>query len=193
MARQGETRDRIVAAADALFYEQGVGASSFADIAAKVGLSRGNFYHHFQTKDAILDAVIDLRLFRTREMLARWQHEGETPRDRIVLFVQILITNRAKIMAFGCPVGTLSTELAKLDHLAAPRAAEIFTLFLDWLDAQFQAAGVAPDRARALAHHAMMRAQGIATLAAAFKDETQLRQDVDEFTGWLDEILRTAA
>ncbi|MBW6418637.1 TetR/AcrR family transcriptional regulator [Celeribacter sp. PS-C1] len=189
MARHGDTRQKIVEAADTLFYEQGVGASSFADIAGAVGLSRGNFYHHFQSKDAILEAVIERRLTRTREMLAQWQRDGGTPRDRIVSFVQMLIANRAKIMAFGCPVGTLSTELAKLDHIAAPRAAEVFTLFLDWLEAQFQAAGFVPDRARALAHHAMMLAQGIATLAAAFKDETQLRQDVDDFTGWLDETL----
>lgn len=54
------TRHQIVEAADRLFYERGFEATSFADIAAVVGLSRGNFYYHFRTKDEILEAVIAL-------------------------------------------------------------------------------------------------------------------------------------
>lgn len=59
------TRDAIVAAADALFYQQRVASTSFADIAAQVNISRGNFYHHFRSKDEILDAVFALRTART--------------------------------------------------------------------------------------------------------------------------------
>ena len=47
------TRRQIVDVADRLFYEHGFEASSFADIARDVGLSRGNFYYHFKTKDEI--------------------------------------------------------------------------------------------------------------------------------------------
>lgn len=43
------------------FYESGFEATSFAEIAKAVGISRGNFYHHFKTKDDILDAVIARR------------------------------------------------------------------------------------------------------------------------------------
>ena len=42
------TRELIVEKADTLFYEGGFEATSFADIAAAVGISRGNFYHHFK-------------------------------------------------------------------------------------------------------------------------------------------------
>lgn len=44
------TRQQIVEAADGLFYERGFEATSFADIAGIVGLSRGNFYYHFKTR-----------------------------------------------------------------------------------------------------------------------------------------------
>ncbi|HEY7886322.1 MAG TPA: helix-turn-helix domain-containing protein, partial [Cellvibrionaceae bacterium] len=54
--------EKIVAAADRLFYERGFDATSFADIAEAVQISRGNFYYHFKTKDDILDAVIARRL-----------------------------------------------------------------------------------------------------------------------------------
>ena len=63
------TRERIVDAADRLFYERGYEPTSFADIANAVEISRGNFYHHFKSKDDILHAVIELRLEKTRGML----------------------------------------------------------------------------------------------------------------------------
>src|SRR5947209_12739754 len=112
------TRDHIVEAADQLFYRHGYEHTSFSDIADVVQISRGNFYFHFKTKDEILDAVIDRRLADTRTMLERWEIEGKAPADRIRSFIQILIANRADIKRYGCPVGTLCTELAKLGHAA---------------------------------------------------------------------------
>lgn len=179
-----DTKEQIVAAADRLFYERGYEATAFADIAGAIGISRGNFYYHFKTKDEILDAVIALRLERTRAMLAGWEALSATPLDRIGSFVGILISNRAKIMRHGCPVGTLCDELAKLEHGAHPRAADIFALFRDWLAAQFVAMGRAAE-AEALALHVLMRSQGVATLAAAFRDEAFIDREVEAMQAWL--------
>ena len=178
------TRERIVQEADVLFYEGGFEATSFAEIASAVGISRGNFYHHFKTKDAILDAVIDRRMDATRAMLDGWQTQCSGPRERILSFIQILITNRAKIMAFGCPVGTLSSELTKLDHVAQGRAAEILGLFRDWLTGQFRALG-AGDRAESLALHLLAWSQGVAVMATAFHDESFIRNEVAGIELWL--------
>lgn len=178
------TRELIVEKADSLFYEGGYEATSFAQIAAAVGISRGNFYHHFKTKDDILDAVIARRMERTRAMLDGWQAESDRPRERILSFIHMLIANRAKIMAFGCPVGTLSSELAKLDHVAQDRAAEIFGLFRDWLAGQFRVLG-ADDRAETLALHLLAWSQGVAVMATAFRDETFIRSEVAEIEHWL--------
>src|SRR5262245_19468277 len=104
------TRDQIVRAADRLFYQQGYDHTSFAHIADDVQISRGNFYHHFKSKDEILDAVIAHRIERTAEMLAQWEAQGTAPLDRLRAFVHILIANRTKIKRYGCPVGTLCTE-----------------------------------------------------------------------------------
>ncbi|MBK0399241.1 TetR/AcrR family transcriptional regulator [Limibaculum sp. M0105] len=181
------TREQIVAQADALFYARGFEATSFSDIATAVGISRGNFYYHFRTKDEILEAVIARRIAATDAMLAGWEAEGADPAARIRCFIRILIANRAKIMLHGCPVGTLVTELAKLDHLALEGAARIFTLFRDWLARQFEAMG-RPEDADALAMHVLARSQGVATLASAFHDESFIRDEVDRLCQWLDRI-----
>jgi AcrR family transcriptional regulator len=178
------TREYIVEAADRLFYRQGYEHTSFSDIAEAVQISRGNFYYHFKTKDEILDAVINRRLASTRKMLDRWEIEGEHPADRIKSFIDILIANRADIKRYGCPVGTLCTELAKLNHAAQPGANELFTLFRTWLRRQFTLLGREAD-ADALAMHLLARSQGVATLASAFHDERFIRQEVERMYDWL--------
>jgi len=180
----GPTRDHIIEAADTLFYEKGYEHTAFSDIAQAVGISRGNFYYHFRTKDAILAAVIDRRLAQTAAMLARWETESPDPAGRIRRFIDILLANRAAIMRHGCPVGTLCQELAKLDHAARPDAARLFTLFRNWLARQFAEAGRAGE-ADALALHLLARSQGVAALANAFHDEAFIRAEAALMEAWL--------
>ena len=178
------TRGRIIAAADQLIYRQGYGATSFADIADEVQISRGNFYYHFRTKDEILAAVIDQRLAATRQMLADWQAEGAGPAGRIARYIDILIANRALIKHYGCPVGRLSSELARSHHVLAPDARALFALFRGWLRKQFAELGHKPD-ADALAMHLIARSQGIATLASVYGNEQFIRREVALLHDWL--------
>ncbi len=182
--RSMTTRDHIIDAADQLFYRQGYEHTSFSDIADAVQISRGNFYYYFEAKDKILDAVIGLRLANTRKMLDRWEAEGKNPEDRIRGFIHILIANRAKIKQYGCPVGTLCTELAKLNHASQAEAKMLFTLFRTWLRKQFTLLGHETD-ADALAMHLLARSQGVTTLATAFHDEKFIRREVAQMCDWL--------
>lgn len=182
------TRDYIVEAADQLFYRQGYQHTSFTDIADAVKISRGNFYHHFKTKDDILAAVIDYRQQGTQAMLAQWTAASETPQARIHAFIYMLTANRTQIMLSGCPVGTLCAELAKLEHPAQAQANALFSLFRGWLREQFHALGRQAD-ADDLAMHALMRSQGIATLAHAFKDDRFVEREVSQFFDWLEHCL----
>lgn len=178
------TREHILQAADQLFYERGFESTSFTNIADTVGISRGNFYHHFKSKDDILEAVIALRTERTQAMLDHWEAQGGTPEERIRCFIHILIANRTKIMAHGCPIGTLSSELAKLDHSLLAQATSLFTLFRAWLARQFVALGRKKD-ADTLAMHLLARSQGVATLANAFHDKAFVQSEVDQMNQWL--------
>ena len=186
------TRDHIVEAADQLFYQQGYANTSFADIADAVQISRGNFYYHFKSKDEILDAVINLRLAKTQKMLEQWEVGEKQPADRIRSFIHILIMNQTKIQNYGCPVGTLCTELSKLEHNSLPEANKLFTLFRTWLGKQFKQLGRKTD-ADKLAMHLLARSQGIATLASAFHDEKFIQQEVRQLNGWLDSLMESTA
>ncbi len=180
------TRQCIVESADQLFYEQGFEHTSFSQIAVAVGISRGNFYYHFKTKDEILNAVIEQRLASTSMMLDDWEARSNTPADRIRSFINILVVNRARIKRYGCPVGTLCGELVKLNHAARGEANKLFTLFRTWLRQQFEQLGRTED-ADELAMHLLAQSQGIATLASAFHDEKFLRQEAKRLNRWLDD------
>jgi TetR/AcrR family transcriptional regulator, transcriptional repressor for nem operon len=187
-----KTRDKIVDVADRLFYEQGFEFTSFAHIAQEVGVSRGNFYHHFKTKDDILDAVIKKR-FEDREIiLSEWESIGETPKERILLYIKILIFNKDKIMKYGCPVGTLCSELSKLNHPMQDEASTIMTLFRQWLRTQFEQAGAPLDKCDFQALHVLAWSQGVATLASTFKDLDFVKREISDISLWVEKTLNTS-
>ncbi len=182
---RNKTRTKIIDAADQLFYEHGYEGTSFADIADAVQISRGNFYYHFKSKDQILDAVISKRLADREAMLKSWEGDGKSPKQCICDFIDILTVNRAQIKRHGCPIGTLTSELAKLDHPAQADAKKLFALFRIWLRHQFQALGRKKD-ADVLAMHLLARSQGVATLYNAFKDDGFVKQEIARMYEWLD-------
>jgi len=49
----------LIAAAEELFREKGCEETSVSDIVRKVGVAQGTFYYYFESKDDILDAVLD--------------------------------------------------------------------------------------------------------------------------------------
>jgi AcrR family transcriptional regulator len=186
------TRQQIVEAADRLFYQQGYERTSFAHIADAVQISRGNFYHHFKSKDQILNAVIGARLADTQNLLDQWEAEATEPADRIRKFIRTLIVNNADIQRYGCPVGTLATELAKLNHPLQGEAQLLFALVRAWLRKQFALLGRKSD-ADVLAMHLLARRQGVATLATAFQDEKFIQHEVKQMCDWLVSCIDSAA
>lgn len=185
--KASDTREKIVAAADRLIYERGFDFTSFADIASVVGISRGNFYYHFKTKDEILEAVIERRIRDRSEMLGGWVEAGHSPKQCVANFIRILLMNNQKIRSYGCPVGTLFLELSKLGHPGESGARDLFDLFRVWLARRFKEMGRKED-ADALAMHILARSQGAATLANAYPDELFLEQEVQQMLAWLDAV-----
>ena len=59
MERGRATRDRLVEAGRELFGQRGYDATSIEAILDSAGVKRGALYHHFDTKSALFDAVLD--------------------------------------------------------------------------------------------------------------------------------------
>ena len=58
--RRGErTRSRILQAAEDCFAQRGYDAASVAEICRSAGVSKGAFYHHFPSKQALFLELLD--------------------------------------------------------------------------------------------------------------------------------------
>ena len=61
------TRDQLVTEATRLFAERGFDATSVEAVLDAAGVSRGSLYHHFKSKDALFEAVLDAAEVRIGE------------------------------------------------------------------------------------------------------------------------------
>ncbi|HHH42673.1 MAG TPA: TetR/AcrR family transcriptional regulator [Gammaproteobacteria bacterium] len=183
----GQTREHIIEAAKLLFYRRGYARTSFSDIVEHTGIQRGNIYHYFKTKDAILDAVIEQRAREYRATLSAWDKALPDPRDRLRRFVHMVVSNREDLTRYGCPIGSLNTELGKEEYRHRESARRLFDLFRDWLTAQFASLGD-PGQARARALHLLGRAEGISLMGHVYNDPDLIAAEMDLIGQWIDTL-----
>lgn len=129
-----DTRQRIVEAAQRLFHEQGFAATGVATILREANARSGSLYHYFESKEALLQAVLDQYLDLLGPIVTDpIEQTSDNPIERIFLlfdfYRQALISTD---FAYGCPLGNLALELGgaestvtrKIDaNLAAWRSA----------------------------------------------------------------------
>jgi AcrR family transcriptional regulator len=63
-----ERKNEILDVAEQLFAEKGFDNASTNDIIKRIGIARGTLYHHFGSKEEILDALVERM---TRDAIAR--------------------------------------------------------------------------------------------------------------------------
>jgi len=118
------TRERIVQAADALFYGEGIRSTSLDAIAAKAGVTKRTLYYHFPSKDDLIAAYLAARDEPTFARQAAWLDEtkGNLPEQVIGLFenlARVMTTPRWK----GCGFIRAAAELAGTASAAFTAAA----------------------------------------------------------------------
>jgi TetR/AcrR family transcriptional repressor of nem operon len=122
------TRDRLIESARYLFWERGFAGTSMADLLAHAGVNSGSFYHFFESKEALLRAVLDGYLHGLRPMVVDPAFaKTEEPVGRIFA---ILEGYRGRILQtecrYGCPLGRLALEIDPENRPAHKLIAENF-------------------------------------------------------------------
>lgn len=184
MGTKGEgNRQRIIDAADNLFYMRGYNQTSFQDISDATGIPRGNFYYYFKTKDEILEAVVNSRIADITAMLIQCETETRDPRERLLMFSNMLDYKRDDVIEAGCPIGSLSSELAKDSTELHGLSRKAFTLLRNWIKQQFETLGVA--NADDLAMDLLAKMQGATIMACAFKDTDFIERSHRDIKNWI--------
>ncbi|MES9906548.1 MAG: TetR/AcrR family transcriptional regulator [Sedimenticola sp.] len=184
-----QTRQRIVDAANQLFYQKGYNRTSFTDVVEAAGVPRGNIYYYFKTKDEMLLAVISHRLEVITTMLVEWEKNIPRPLRRLERFVQIMYDSTPALLRSGCPMGSLNIELAKDQPELKAESKKLFDLFQQWLVRQFSAIGY-PAEATELSLQLLSRGQGAIVVAQVYQDPGFLERSTKEINRWLVELER---
>ncbi|MBL4711454.1 MAG: TetR/AcrR family transcriptional regulator [Gammaproteobacteria bacterium] len=186
MGTKGDgNRQRIIVAADNLFYRRGYNKTSFQDISDATGIPRGNFYYYFKTKDEILNAVVDTRVEELSTMLKSCEIQTDDARERLLLFSNMLERNRDDVIESGCPIGSLCTELAKDAPVLHDKSQQTFLLLRDWIKRQFEILAITD--ADNLAMDLLAKIQGAAVMSCVFNDSDYVNRSHIEIKRWINE------
>jgi TetR/AcrR family transcriptional repressor of nem operon len=128
------TRDRLIESARYLFWERGFAGTSMAELLAHAEVNSGSFYHFFDSKEALLRAVLEEYLEFLRPVVVEPAFASSAdPEQRIFA---ILAGYRGRILAtdskYGCPLGRLALEI---DPENTPAHALIAQNFQGWIGA----------------------------------------------------------
>ena len=128
MTKAPGTRDRLIQSARYLFWERGFAGTSMSDLLAHAQVNSGSFYHFFESKEALLRAVLEqyLEALRPQVVDPAFQKTAE-PVERIFA---ILAGYRERILQtgcqYGCPLGRLALEIDPENRPAHKLIAENF-------------------------------------------------------------------
>lgn len=183
LEKKADNGKRLLQAAEKITYRNGFGNTAIADIAKEARIPLGNVYYYFKTKDAIGDAIIELRVSRFRKQLQEFD-KADSPKERLCAFVQTKIKNRGSLARSGCPVGTLCSELRKLGGSAANKSKVLFAMALAWMEEQFKAMDEGAD-SRGLAVHLLSATQGVSVLAHTFHDPSLIEIEAERLKRWI--------
>lgn len=146
MARSAiPTRERIVSAANALFYNDGIRGVSVDAVAAKAGVTKRTLYYHFRSKDDLVAAYLAGRDQPNLALFKQWFAEKD---DGLPAQVERIFRNLARAARHpkwkGCGFLRTSAELANLPgHPAIRIGAAHKKKFEAWLRETFSASGIA--------------------------------------------------
>lgn len=111
-----ETRRRLVAAAEELFYEEGIRASGVEAIAGRAVVTKMTLYAHFASKDDLVAAYLAERDRRWREYLWEMLRRYGTPEQKLLgvfdAYREWLVSGGLR----GCGFVNFSAEFPEKDH-----------------------------------------------------------------------------
>ncbi|MFI6445012.1 TetR/AcrR family transcriptional regulator [Kitasatospora sp. NPDC050543] len=176
-------RERLALAASRVLHEQGVEKTTLADIARAAYVPVGNVYYYFKTKDQLVEAAIEAHAEGLRSVTEELD-QLPTPQERLKALLGGWAEQRETAARYGCPFGSLSSELGKREDGLDRTAATVMQLLIDWAEQQFRTMGRSD--ARDLAVALIASYQGISLLTNTFRDPELMAGQIRRLEDWID-------
>jgi len=193
-AGRTDTREKLVRTAERLLLRDGFSATRVDEVIRKAGLSKGSFYHFFDSKEALGLAALEHYYTDRVARLAAGAHATETdPLRRAHGFLEHASNVAADLWNTGCLLANLAADAAGSSRPIADalrkRTSDLRALLVDLLSPLATSKVNAAD----LADQFIVCIEGSIVLARIYDDPTYLRRGLEQFRRCLDRAEGRAA
>ena len=188
------TKDKLLDAAYELMLSKGYVATTVDDICEKADLTKGSFFHYFESKEQLVKALLERTCENGKKMRAQFEEEKD-PLKRIYGRVDFFIGMSKEKAAKGCLLGTLAQELSdtnpeirKICSEGFSKMAECFSKDID--EAKKEYAPSAKFASKGLAEHFISVLEGSLILAKTHKDPKIVQENLEHFKQYLKQLFK---
>jgi TetR/AcrR family transcriptional regulator, transcriptional repressor for nem operon len=181
-----DTREKLVRTAERLMLRDGYSATRVDDVIRQAGLSKGSFYHFFDSKAALGLAALEHYFADRVGRLAAGAHATETdPLRRADAFLMHASLVAADLWSTGCLLANLAADAAGssrvISNALRKRTSELRAMLAGLLGPFATPEITAAD----LADQFLVCIEGSIVLARIYDDPTYLRRGLEQFRGCL--------
>jgi AcrR family transcriptional regulator len=113
MAAKASARERLLEAANELFYGEGVQTVGIDRVIEHAGVAKASLYNTFGSKEGLVCAYLELRFVRRRDRIARALTRFRTPREQLLGVFDALGEAFTDPQFNGCPFARATSETAE--------------------------------------------------------------------------------
>jgi AcrR family transcriptional regulator len=112
-ARRPSARERLLDAADELFYEEGIHIVGIDRVIEKAGVAKASLYSTFGSKDELVRAYLNRRYDQRRTRITEWLTRYDTPRAKLLGVFDALGDSIAQPGYHGCAFANATAESSR--------------------------------------------------------------------------------
>lgn len=192
-----DTKESLLAAAKKLFLTRGYAGTSVDAICSQAKVSKGSFYHFFDTKEELALAVLQWSIERSSAIIAAGTFVRMTdPVERAVGYLKHVEKSAETIWKGGCILSTFAIELADTHPKLQKVVAEIFSAVAADVAQQLKPIadlGNGIPSASELADQFLIILEGSIILAKAHRQPERVTKAIRNFRKTLQALLASAA
>ena len=131
-ARRPSSRERLLDAADELFYEEGIHIVGIDRVIEKAGVAKASLYSTFGSKDELVRAYLNRKYEQRRTRITEWVARYDTPRDKLLGVFDALGESIAQPGYHGCAFANATAESSR-----GSAAEQVTQTYRAWMRALF--------------------------------------------------------